>query len=136
LTPGSGGSAGKSSRGNTSGAGGPSASVAAAAAAAHHGLAALPAGYGGYPSPTPPHSAGPPPTGVGPSQRSGQRPPNVTINPSLMQYNAMQYGAYNAAMLNPALMNGVYPGHYDPQRGVGAGTQMYGYGSPYINYHR
>jgi hypothetical protein len=34
------------------------------------------------------------------------RPPNVTINPSIMQaqYNAMQqYNAYNA-MLNPALV--------------------------------
>ena len=29
----------------------------------------------------------------------------MTINPSLMQYNAMQqYNAYNAAMLNPALV--------------------------------
>ena len=31
----------------------------------------------------------------------------MTINPSLMQYNAMQqYNAYNAAMLNPALVRG------------------------------
>ena len=38
------------------------------------------------------------------------RPPNVTINPSIMQaqYNAMQqYNAYNA-MLNPALVSLCY----------------------------
>lgn len=86
-------------------------------------------GYPGYP-----HGAG-----AANGQRggaAGQRPPNVTINPSLMQYNAMQqYNAYNA-MLNPALVNQMYQGHYDPQRGA-AGTQMYGYSpTPYINYHR
>lgn len=63
------------------------------------------------------------------------RPPNVTINPSIMQaqYSAMQqYNAYNA-MLNPALVNQMYHGQYDPQRG--AGSQMYAsYGTHYINY--
>lgn len=60
----------------------------------HHGLA-LP-GYG-YPT-----------HGSGVSSQRGtvqSRSPNVTINPSLMQYNAMQYNAYNAAMLNPALVS-------------------------------
>jgi len=100
-------------------------SAAAVSAATHHGIA-LP-GYG-YPGA---HSSG-----AGQRTAAGQRPPNVAINPGLsaMQYNAMQYNAYNAAMLNPALMNQMYPGHYDPQRGGSA--NMYGYGAPYINYHR
>jgi len=58
------------------------------------------------------------------------RPPNVTINPNLMQQYAMQQ-QYNAisAMYNPALM---YSQQYDPNR-----SQMTypGYGAPYnINY--
>ena len=63
----------------------------------HHGLA-LP-GYG-YPT----HGSGVT------SQRGTvqSRSPNVTINPSLMQYNAMQYNAYNAAMLNPALVSHIF----------------------------
>ena len=60
-------------------------------------------GYPGYPAP--PH-AGTAPSAGQRGGTAGQRPPNVTINPSLMQYNAMQqYNAYNAAMLNPALVS-------------------------------
>ena len=79
-----------------------------AASAAPH--LALPPGYG-YPG----HHPGSVAAAAGSQSRMvgggvpGQisRPPNVTINPSIMQaqYNAMQqYNAYNA-MLNPALVS-------------------------------
>jgi hypothetical protein len=102
---------GSKSRGSSS-----SAASSVAVAPQHHpGLATLP-GYG-YPV-----QGGVQRTGT--SQRHNYS--------SLMQYNAMQYNAmqYNA-MLNPALVNQMYSGHYDPQRGAAASTQMYGYGSPY-----
>jgi len=79
------------------------------------------------------HTAGATGGGVAQAQaRSGAgqaRPPNVTINPSIMQQYAMQQQQYNAynAMLNPALMYGAP--QYDPQR---SGGQMYPY--PYNVY--
>jgi len=101
------------------------------------------------PAPPTSHLTLPPAYTMGhyPTQQVGQRvasasaptqarAPNVTINPShssliQQQYAIQQYNAYNAAMLNPALM---YGQQYDPNRSVPQMTYP-GYGAPYnINY--
>lgn len=94
---------------------------------------ALPPGYPHYPPGTL-HGAQMAAQGASRTATGQARPPNVTINPSIMQqYNAMQQQyAYNAMLGNPALVNQMYHGQYDPQRNPGG--QMYpGYG-PYLNY--
>jgi len=86
----------------------------------------LPAGYH-YPAQQVPQ------VGRVPPAPTAARNPNVTINQSIMQQYAIQqqYQAYNAAMLNPALM---YGQQYDPNRPVSQMTYP-GYGAPYnINY--
>jgi len=93
----------------------------------------LPPGYPHYPPGTL-HGAQMAAQGASRTATGQSRPPNVTINPSIMQqYNAMQQQyAYNAMLGNPALVNQMYHGQYDPQRNPGG--QMYpGYG-PYLNY--
>lgn len=101
---------------------------------ATHAPPTLPPGYPHYPPGTL-HGAQMASQGAGRAATGQARPPNVTINPSIMQqYNAMhqQYYAAQTMLGNPALVNQMYQGHYDPQRNPGG--QMYpGYG-PYLNY--